>query len=143
MRQLNAEFPTGDLSFNEYDVLLNLSREDGRRVRIKDLNRHLLLTQPSVSRLIDRLASRDIITKVVDPSDGRGVIVQMTELGFALFRRVAATHIDSIVSAMGSALDTDELIHLTVLTDKVRAAEPAQSRATERARVDADTGDHR
>jgi DNA-binding MarR family transcriptional regulator len=54
VRELGREFPTGDISFNEYDVLFNLSRQDGHRLRIRDLSKHLLLTQPSISRMVDR-----------------------------------------------------------------------------------------
>ena len=129
MRRLNADFPADELSFNEYDVLLNLSREEGRRVRIKDLNRHLLLTQPSVSRLIDRLVSRGVIVKTVDPDDRRGVIVTMTDGGYELFRRVAMTHFETIVTAMGASLNVDELEQLTRLTNKLRGRADGHPRA--------------
>jgi len=39
-------------------VLFNLYRQPDRRARIRDLTPQLLLSQPSVSRLIERLASR-------------------------------------------------------------------------------------
>jgi DNA-binding MarR family transcriptional regulator len=120
LRQLNSEFPSGELSFNEYDVLFNLARQPERRLRIRDLNRHLLLTQPSVSRLVDRLVHRELVTKESDPGDGRGTIVQLTDEGFALFRRVAVVHAESIRNRVGGTLDADELRQLTVLTEKLR-----------------------
>lgn len=120
LRQLNSEFPSGELSFNEYDVLFNLARQPERRLRIRDLNRHLLLTQPSVSRLVDRLVQRELVTKESDPGDGRGTIVQLTDEGFALFRRVAVVHAESIRNRVGGTLDADELRQLTVLTEKLR-----------------------
>jgi DNA-binding MarR family transcriptional regulator len=120
LRQLNAEFPTAELSFNEYDVLFNLARQLERRLRIRDLNRHLLLTQPSVSRLVDRLVQRELVTKQSDPGDGRGTIVSMTDAGYALFRRVAVIHAQSIRDRVGKVLDADELRQLTVLTEKLR-----------------------
>jgi DNA-binding MarR family transcriptional regulator len=120
LRQLNAEFPTSELSFNEYDVLFNLSRQPNHALRIRDLNRHLLLTQPSVSRLVDRLVQRGLVTKESDPGDGRGTIVRMTENGYSLFRRVAVVHADSIHARVGCALDADELRQLTALTEKLR-----------------------
>ena len=122
LRQLNREFPTGELSFNEYDVLFNLSRQDGRRLRIRDLGRHLLLTQPSVSRMVDRLAARALVTKESDPVDGRGTLVCLTDEGYSLFRRVAVVHAESIVRHVGGALTTDQLRTLTALTDELRAA---------------------
>ncbi len=120
LRQLNAEFPTEQLSFNEYDVLFNLSRQPGRKLRLRDLNRHLLLTQPSVSRLVDRLVEREFVTKESDPGDGRGTVVCLTEAGHELFRRVAVIHADSIHRRVGGSLSAEELEQLTTLTDKLR-----------------------
>jgi len=122
LRQLNVEFPSAELSFNEYDVLFNLSTQPGRRLRIRDLNRFLLLTQPSVSRLVDRLVQGGLVTKENDPDDGRGTIVTLTDEGYALYRRVAAVHARSISNRVGGALDADEMRQLIVLTDKLRRA---------------------
>jgi DNA-binding MarR family transcriptional regulator len=120
LRQLNTEFPTEELSFNEYDVLFNLSRPADRQLRIRDLNRNLLLTQPSVSRLVDRLVSRGYVSKEPDPGDGRGTIVRLTDAGYELFRRVAVVHAESIHRRVGTALTTEELKTLTRLSDKLR-----------------------
>nr|WP_243695453.1 MarR family winged helix-turn-helix transcriptional regulator [Agromyces protaetiae] len=120
MRALAAEFPSETISLNEYDVLFNITRAPGRRLRLKDLNRAVLLTQPSVSRLVDRLASRGLLEKTDDPADGRGTIVAITAEGFQLFREVAFHHIDAISRHVGGALDDEELAQLTVLCDRLR-----------------------
>jgi DNA-binding MarR family transcriptional regulator len=120
LRHLNAEFPSGELSFNEYDVLFNLSQHEGRRLRIRDLNRHLLLTQPSVSRMVDRLVVRGYVTKESDPGDGRGTFVCLTESGYSIFRRVAVAHADSIKRHVGGALSPEELGQLAALSNKLR-----------------------
>jgi DNA-binding MarR family transcriptional regulator len=123
MRYLNAEFPTSELSLTEYDVLFNLSRQPGRQLRMKELNRHLLLTQPSVSRLVDRLAARGLLAKSHDQDDARGVNVTLTSAGFELFRRVARSHIESIAERVGASLSTTELETLTELCDRLRLSE--------------------
>lgn len=120
MRQLTAEFPTDVLSMNEYDVLFNLSRCPDRSQRIRDLNRHLLLTQPSVSRLIDRLAARGLVSKSADPGDARGIMVALTDDGFDLFRQVAVAHSASISRIMSTALPTEQLEQLQQLTESLR-----------------------
>jgi DNA-binding MarR family transcriptional regulator len=122
LRELNREFPNGELSFNEYDVLFNLSKHDGRKLRIRDLNRHLLLTQPSVSRMVDRLVTRGLVSKESDPGDGRGTFVCLTDDGYSLFRKVAVAHADSITRHVGGALTAQELAELTVLTSKLRSS---------------------
>jgi DNA-binding MarR family transcriptional regulator len=127
LRQLNVEFPAGDISFNEYDVLFNLSRQPEHRLRIRDLNRHLLLTQPSVSRLVDRLAQSGLVRKDSDPDDGRGTIVTLTDDGYASFRRVAVVHAESITRRVGASLTAEELRQLTALCNKLRLSEPASA----------------
>ena len=124
LRRLNAEFPTSELSLNEYDVLFNLSRQPERRLRIRDLNRHLLLTQPSVSRLVDRLVSRGLVAKSTDPDDARGTVVALTDEGAELFRAVAVQHAASISRRVGGILEPEELRTLTTLTDKLRRGSP-------------------
>lgn len=124
MRHLQAEFPSGELSLNEYDVLFNLSQQEGRRLRIRDLNKRLLLTQPSVSRLVDRLASRGLVIKSSDPTDARGIVVALTDPGFDLFRRIALHHMRSIAERVGGKLTDDELQQLASLTDKLRTSGP-------------------
>jgi len=125
MRALSADFPSEVMSLNEYDVLFNISRGPGRRLRLKDLNRNVLITQPSVSRLVDRLVARGLLAKLDDPEDGRSTIVQLTDDGFALFRQVALRHVNTITSRVGDALSDEELRTLTELCDRLRRAEPA------------------
>ena len=120
LRQLNAEFPSSEISFTEYDVLLNLSRANERRMRIRDLIPHLLLSQPSVSRLIDRLAARGLVEKLPDERDARGTIVALTPVGWELFKRVAVVHADSIARRVGGALSPAELEQLAELCRRLR-----------------------
>ncbi|WP_243646341.1 MULTISPECIES: MarR family winged helix-turn-helix transcriptional regulator [unclassified Rathayibacter] len=120
MRALSTDFPSKEISLNEYDVLFNLTLQPERRARLRDLNKHVLLTQPSVSRLIDRLVARGCVTKSEDPTDARGTVIQITDDGYALFRRVAMTHMQTISDHVGAALDDDELDQLTALCDKLR-----------------------
>jgi DNA-binding MarR family transcriptional regulator len=121
LRRLRVVFPDDDLSFSEYDVLFNLSRLPGHAARIRDLNRRLLLTQPSVSRLLDRIAARGFVTKTDDPRDARGTIVTLTAEGYEIFRRIGSRHAAAIAELM-SALEPAELRELGRLSDKLRDA---------------------
>ena len=140
MRALNAEFPGGEISFNEYDVCFNLSTQPGRRCRMRELTGHLLLTQPSVSRLVDRLTSRGIVEKQPDPTDARGVIVALTAHGFDVYRSVAVQHAQTIADQVGAGLDDAELRTLTELCTKLRVAAAAAPprRATTRSAASSD-----
>jgi DNA-binding MarR family transcriptional regulator len=119
MRQIASEFPSDVISLNEYDVLFTLSRSENRTLRIRELNENVLLTQPSISRLVDRLTARGLVTKLMDPNDGRGTLVALTDDGFTLFRDAARIHGRSISSRMDAALSPDELTELARLTGKL------------------------
>lgn len=123
MRHLQTEFPDGQLSITEYDVLFNLSRQPQQRLRIRELNDHMLITQPSVSRMVDRLAARALVAKVNDPDDARGIIVELTDSGLAVFRRAAHSHMRSIATRVGGALSEEELRELDRLCTKLRLGE--------------------
>ena len=122
VRELSREFPTGDISFNEYDVLFNLSRQEGRQLRIRDLSRHLLLTQPSVSRMVDRLVAKGFVSKEKAAGDGRGTFVCLTDEGYSLYRRVAVHHAKSIERHLGAALSVEQLNALRALTEQISAS---------------------
>jgi DNA-binding MarR family transcriptional regulator len=117
MRRLTGEFPPG-LTITEYDVLFNLSLRPGRSARLRDLNNLLLLTQPSISRMVDRLVGRGLLAKRPDEHDGRGTVVTLTDAGYRRFLATATEHARSIDATLSPALSDDEL---TRLTDKLRA----------------------
>ena len=82
MKQFAAEDIWADVSMREYDVLYTLSKCPGP-IRISELNRHVLLSQPALSRLVDRLAERGLVERRPDPADGRSVRLALTEAGRA------------------------------------------------------------
>jgi DNA-binding MarR family transcriptional regulator len=122
MRHLSHDFPSHGISLNEYDVLHTMSREPDRRIRLRDLNSRVLLSQPSISRLIDRLAARGLVGKCPDPDDGRGTYVRMTDEGFEVFRKVAVKHGTTIAERVTTSLSAEEMATLAALSDKLRGS---------------------
>lgn len=133
MRDLRDDFSSSGMSINEYDVLFNIIREPGARARLRDLNRNVLITQSSVSRLIDRLSERGLVEKATDPDDARGTIVSVTREGRREFARVAKIHMRNITSRVGDVLDQAELSQLQSLCTKLRVASSACERVDENA----------
>jgi len=121
--EISADFEDTALTQGEYDVLLTVTRAPGMTARLRDVTANMLISQPSVSRLVDRMVARGLITKCVDPEDGRGALVTATDTGASAFRQVAAAHGRSIADRMAS-LDDDELSALLTLTAKLRGVRP-------------------
>ncbi|MDT7723667.1 MAG: hypothetical protein QOI21_243 [Actinomycetota bacterium] len=122
-RRLNTEARAYGLPMREYDVLYNLSRFPGGRLRLHELNAHILIDQSSLSRLVERMAADGLVARLPDPGDRRGTLVELTERGAAEQRRVGAQHAAAIGKLVGAALTADELRTLQRLCDKLRAAQ--------------------
>lgn len=118
---ISTDFCEDDLAQAEYDVLLTVARRPDDKARLRDITANMLISQPSVSRLVDRMVTRGLVTKCSDPTDGRGAVVSATPAGISAFRRVAAAHGRSIAERM-SVLSDDELEQLEHLTAKLRGS---------------------
>lgn len=117
--QMNADFEGSDIAQAEYDVLLTVTRSPGMTARLRDVTSNMLISQPSVSRLVDRMVSRGLVDKAPDPEDGRGSLITATEAGARQFRTLAMVHGRSIAERM-SVLDDAELTMLRDLAEKLR-----------------------
>jgi DNA-binding MarR family transcriptional regulator len=120
MRRFSAENVWEDISMKEYDVLYTLSKCP-EPIRLTDLNQHVLLSQPALSRLVDRLAARGLVQRIADSRDLRTVRLALTEDGRALQRRVGRRHARSVARAMRSELTPAELDQLTAICAKLTA----------------------
>src|SRR5882757_4132583 len=123
IRQLAAEDVWSELSMREYDVLYTLSKCP-RPIRLGELNRRVLLSQPALSRMVDRLVERGLVRRESDESDGRGILLGLTEEGREQQRRTGRPHAIGVARAMTAALDNDELAELKLLCHKVVESSP-------------------
>jgi DNA-binding MarR family transcriptional regulator len=129
MKRFAAEDIWGDLSMREYDVLYTLSK-CREPINMSELNRHVLLSQPALSRLVDRLADRGLVERCADPADGRGVRLSLTAAGRGLQRQVGRGHARSVARAMTAALDPAELRQLETIGRKLAAHEQHDKNGT-------------
>jgi DNA-binding MarR family transcriptional regulator len=100
-----------------------LSRCPEKRARLRDLNREVLLSQPSLSRMVERMETAGLVAREPDRADGRGTVVVLTDAGIEMQRTVGRRHAASIRRYVGPALSDDELRTLQDLCDKLRLAQ--------------------
>ncbi|MFT4229511.1 MAG: MarR family transcriptional regulator, partial [Microbacterium sp.] len=113
--QISLDFDDEHLNQAEYDLLLTVTRAPEMTARLRDVTRLALVSQPSVSRLVDRMVARGLVTKCVDPDDGRGALVRATDQGARAFRQLARRHAATVAERM-SVLTDGELAQLRELT---------------------------
>lgn len=123
MKQFAAEDIWRDLSMREYDVLYTLSKRR-EPVRMGELHRQVLLSQPALSRMVDRLVERGLVARCPDPADGRGVRLSLTAAGREIQHQIGRRHARSVARALTAELSPDELRQLATIGWKL-AGRPA------------------
>jgi DNA-binding MarR family transcriptional regulator len=118
MKQFAAEDVWAEASMREYDVLYTLSKCRDP-INMTELNRHVLLSQPALSRLVDRLAERGLVERCSDPADGRGVRLSLTDAGRAVQRQIGRQHARGVARAMTAGLNPGELRQLETICLKL------------------------
>jgi DNA-binding MarR family transcriptional regulator len=128
MKRFAAEDIWQDLSMREYDVLYTLSKRR-EPVRMGELHRHVLLSQPALSRMVDRLVERGFIARRPDPADRRGVRLSLTDAGRDIQHQIGRRHARSVARAVTAQLSPDELRQLAAIGWKL-AGRPAATDAS-------------
>ncbi|MBS1882426.1 MAG: MarR family transcriptional regulator [Actinobacteria bacterium] len=124
MRRLAAEDVWCEVSMREYDVLYTLSKCP-EPIRLGELNRRVLLSQPALSRMVDRLVERGLVRRERDAGDGRGVLLSLTTTGRAQQRTTGRPHALGVARAMTTTFDDAELTALRDLCRKLAVHEAA------------------
>ncbi|HKD87796.1 MAG TPA: MarR family transcriptional regulator [Streptosporangiaceae bacterium] len=123
MKQFAAEDIWAEVSMREYDVLYTLAK-CREPIRMGELHRHVLLSQPALSRMVDRLVRRGFIERHPDPADGRGVRLSLTSAGSAVQSQVGRQHARSVARGMTAGLSRSELAQLEAICLKLASTTP-------------------
>jgi DNA-binding MarR family transcriptional regulator len=119
VKELAAQGIWRDISMREYDVLYTLSKCRDP-LRLGELNRHVLLSQPALSRLVERLVERALVARCADPADRRGVRLFLTDEGRAYQRELGLRHARDVARAMHArGVSTAELGALQAICRKL------------------------
>src|SRR3954462_14873976 len=71
-----------------YDLLWTLYRAPGRRLRVNELAREVVLSPTAMSRFVDRAERAGVVRREADPADRRALQVALTDEGVALLRKM-------------------------------------------------------
>lgn len=117
MKNFAAQKMWDDVSMREYDVLYALSKNDSP-ITLNELHRRVLLSQPAMSRMVDRLVVRGLVLREADARDARSIRLSLTSEGRDCQRRIGRKHARGVVRAM-NGLSTDELETLEKICNKL------------------------
>ena len=122
-RELSAQLQREHgLTLNDYEVLLHLSRADGRRLRRVDLAQRVLLTASGITRLLDGLESSGFVCKENCATDARVTYAKLTDDGLETLRRASVTHLRGIDDLFVGRYSEPELATLAELLARLPLA---------------------
>jgi DNA-binding MarR family transcriptional regulator len=96
-RRLDSDLVrTVGITGNEYITLMCLSEAPARELRMTDLANAAALSASRMTRLVDDLQSRGLVTKRASSEDGRGNVAKLTPAGLAKLRTAWPAHLASV-----------------------------------------------
>lgn len=120
IRELERELQSEqDLALTDYDVLIQLSAADERRLRMSELADRLLLSRSGVTRLVDRLVADGLVERVTCDVDRRGQWASLTDAGYERLRCASPTHLRGVAAHFLDRLSADELADLERMLRRV------------------------
>jgi len=113
----DLERETG-LALADFDVLAQLAEAHGE-LRMTELADRALISRSGMSRRVARLADQGLVHRDKAGTDGRGVVVALTEAGIARLAETAPVHARGISKLFVAQLDDQELALLERALNKV------------------------
>ena len=119
MRRLDTDLEgeTG-LALADFDVLAQLAEAHGE-LRMTELADRALISRSGMSRRVARLVDEGLVRRDKAGTDGRGVVVALTEAGMARLAETAPVHVRGISKLFVAQLDDQELALLERALNKV------------------------
>jgi DNA-binding MarR family transcriptional regulator len=109
------------LTINDYEVLLRLSRADGRRMRRVDIAQEVFLSPSGITRLLEGLEKSGFVERQTCESDLRVVYACLTDEGMRKLRAAGKTHVAGIWRVFLDRFDADERAVLAELLGRLSA----------------------
>jgi DNA-binding MarR family transcriptional regulator len=79
------------LGLTEYSVLMNLSEQPGRSMRMSELANAVLISVSGLTRVVERLTRQGLVERARVGTDGRGQLAVLTLAGFTRLEKAYPT----------------------------------------------------
>jgi DNA-binding MarR family transcriptional regulator len=118
-RRLEADLlARSHLPLAEFDVLMQLSLAEGRRLRMNELADRVVLSRAGITRLVDRLVADGSVARIKCPSDARGAYAILTDPGRARLDEARPGHFAAVRRHFLGSFAKPELEALADLLDR-------------------------
>ena len=122
-RQLSRVVEPHGITLQQFNVLRILRGAGEMGLPTLTVGERMIEQTPGVTRLVDRLEKKNLVTRVPCPTDRRRVYCRITESGLELLATLDEPISRADYSAV-SALEAADLDDLIAALDRIRAANP-------------------
>ncbi len=110
---MRARLPLGD-----FDVLAQLAGAGGD-LRMTELAARTFSSRSAMTRRVDRLVEEGLVGRTESATDGRGIVIAVSEAGLARLAAAVPVHLKGVSKLFIDRLDDDELDVLERALNKV------------------------
>ena len=110
-----------EVSLIDYEVLVCLQMQPGRRMRMSELAFMMGSTKSRLSHQVAKLEDAGLVRRARDPEDKRGVITELTDEGLALLEKAAPTHVEGVREHLIDLLSPEEQATIAAAFERVQA----------------------
>jgi DNA-binding MarR family transcriptional regulator len=105
-RHLDSDLVKGaGLTASEYTTIMHLSEAPNRELRMAELASATDLSASRMTRLVDDLQTRGLVTKTASSSDARGNVARLTPRGMAKLKSAWPVHLASVRRRFFDSID--------------------------------------
>jgi DNA-binding MarR family transcriptional regulator len=108
-----------DMPFGYYDILVILSNQPGRVLRMSDLADATQSSRSRLSHAVARLEARGWVRREQFPGDRRGQMAVVTDEGFAALEAAAPHHVESVRAHFFDELSAEEQEQLRAVCERL------------------------
>ena len=112
------------LTLDDYEVLVHLSEEPERRLRMADLSARLIQSRSRLTQRIDRMEARGLVMREKCEADARGTWAVLTDHGFATIAAAAPDHVIAVRRFLLDHIPDDQLENFGELLAGLASAPP-------------------
>lgn len=109
MKAIEKDLAPYGLDRGDYQLLAMLSEAPDRRLRMCDLADSLRLTRSGLTRRMEGVLKKKLVTRVQSEDDGRVAYASLTPKGLELLKTAAPRHLESVRRLMIDLLTPTEI----------------------------------
>ena len=119
IRAIERDLQPFDLDFGDYQLLVMLSEAPDQRLRMCDLADSLRLTRSGLTRRMDGVLKKKLVTRVRSTQDGRVAFAQISTKGMEVLKTAAPHHLESVRAHVIDLLSPVEIKSFTSAFTKI------------------------